>query len=547
MHEGLQDLFLPGMDMADQYYPSSSAWSPLRHSVFRALWIAAIISNVGTWMQNVGGVWLMTSLTTSSLMVALMQTATSLPVFLIVLPAGAAADIVNRRRMLLVTQGWMCAAAAGLSGLTLLGATTPWLLLLFTFALGLGAAANMPVWQAVVPGLVSRDELPSAIALNGIAFNIARALGPALAGIIVAIAGPGPVFLLNAASFSGVIAVLYRWNFTPAERSLPPEHVIEAIRTGTRYTIHAAELRAVLVRCSIFILSASALWALMPVVARYKLGMDAIGFGWFFGCIGAGALIGAAILPSLRHKFTTNALISSATVALAIVLLILGYVRNIGLLYGAMILAGAGWMAAMSSFTVAAQIAVPSWVQARALGFYVLSFQGGMAIASVLWGTIAQHFGSAPALTCAALGLLGSVITARIWPMRPGPGADLTPSLHWPEPTVTAPQDPEEGPVLIMLEYTIDPANASRFVPAMYRLGNIRRRDGARHWGLFRDLAVSGRYVETFILDSWAEHLRQHTRMTVADRAIEDQVKRFHIGDSPPTASHFIYEYNRGK
>jgi MFS family permease len=533
------------MDMADQYFPSSSAWSPLRHSVFRALWIAAIVSNVGTWMQNVGGVWLMTSLTTSSFMVALMQTATSLPVFLVVLPAGAAADIVDRRRMLLFTQGWMCAAAAGLSGLTLFGATTPWLLLLFTFALGLGAAANMPVWQAVVPGLVPRDELPSAVALNGVAFNIARALGPALAGVIVAIAGPGPVFLLNAASFAGIIAVLYRWNFLPAERSLPAEHVIEAIRTGARYTVHAAELRAVLVRCSIFILSASALWALMPVVARYKLGMDAIGFGWFFGCIGAGALIGAAILPILRRKIVTNDLITGATVALALVLLLMGYVRNIGLLYGAMILAGAGWMAAMSSFTVAAQIAVPSWVQARALGFYVLSFQGGMAIASVIWGAIAQHSGTSLALTCAAIGLLGSLVTAGIWPMKPGPGADLTPSLHWPEPSVTVPLDPEEGPVMIMLDYNIDPDHANEFIPAMYQLGNIRRRDGARHWGLFRDLAVPGRYVETFILDSWAEHLRQHTRMTVSDRAIEDRVKRFHLGDSPPSAFHFVYQYNR--
>ena len=321
--------------------------------------------------------------------------------------------------------------------------------------------------------------------------------------------------------------------------------MIEAIRTGARYTIHAAELRAVLVRCSIFILSASALWALMPVVARYKLGMDAIGFGWFFGCIGAGALIGAAILPILRRKIVTNDLITGATVALAFVLLLMGYVRNIGLLYGAMILAGASWMAAMSSFTVAAQIAVPSWVQARALGFYVLSFQGSMAIASVIWGAIAQHSGSSLALTCAAIGLLGSLVTARIWPMKPGPGADLTPSLHWPEPSVTVPLDPEEGPVMIMLEYNIDPDHANEFIPAMYQLGNIRRRDGARHWGLFRDLAVPGRYVETFILDSWAEHLRQHTRMTVSDRAIEDHVKGFHLGDSPPSAFHFVYQYNR--
>jgi MFS family permease len=532
--------------MADHDSLGGSAWSPLRREVFRALWMAAIVSNVGTWMQNVGGVWLMTSLTQSPVMVALMQTATSLPVFLVVLPAGALADIVDRRRILLFTQTWMCLAAAGLSALTLEGATTPWALLGFTFALGLGSAMNMPVWQAVIPELVPRTELLGAVALNSVAFNIARAIGPALGGIIVAIAGPAAVFLLNAVSFVGVIAVVYRWDRSAREKSLPAEHVIPAIRAGTRYALHAPELRAVLVRCLAFILCSSALWALMPVVARHDLGLGSRGFGALFGCVGVGALLGAAILPKMRRSASPDGLVQGGTVGLALVILGLAFVRNVGVLYAVMVVGGVTWMATMANLTVAAQTSAPSWVRARALGFYTLAFQGGMAVASVVWGAVAEYSGSSFALTCAAIGLAVGLAARAKWPLQSGADLDLRPSLHWPEPIVTTEPDPEQGPVLVTVEYHVDAASANEFVNALHALGRIRQRDGARRWGLFRDLAEPSRYIETFIIESWAEHLRQHTRVTVADRAVEDRVRALCMEDNPTVVSHFIYERGKG-
>jgi len=531
-----------GLVMADHDSRAVSAWSPLRQPVFRALWTAAVVSNIGTWMQSVGGVWLMTSLTPSPTMVALMQTATSLPVFLVVLPAGALADIIDRRRMLLFTQAWMCAAAAGLSVLTLVGATTPWLLLSLTFALGLGSAMNMPVWQAVVPELVPRPELPAAVGLNSVAFNIARATGPALGGIIVAIAGPSAVFLLNAASFLGVIAVVYRWNRSARERSLPAEHVIAAIRAGIRYTVHAPELRAVLARCLAFILCSSALWALLPVVARHDLGLGSGGFGGLLGCIGAGALLGAAILPKLRRSASTDALVRGGTVGMALVIVGLAFLRNIGLLYAVMVVGGVAWMATMANLTVAAQTSAPSWVRARALGFYVLAFQGGMAVASATWGVVAEHSGNSFALACASIGLAVGLLASLKWPLQSGADLDLRPSLHWPEPTVLVEPDLEEGPVLVTIEYRVDAANAADFVKAVHALGRIRQRDGARRWGLFRDLADRSRHIETYIVQSWAEHFRQHVRVTVTDRAAEDRVRALHGEDNPPAVSHFMYE-----
>ncbi|HMK34253.1 MAG TPA: MFS transporter, partial [Desulfomonilaceae bacterium] len=342
----------------------STAWSPLKISVFRSLWIAALVSNIGTWMQNVGGVWLMTSLSDSPVMVALMQTATSLPVFLVVLPSGALADIVDRRKMLLFTQGWMLVAAALLAAITVMGFTTPWVLLGLTFALGLGSAMNMPAWQAIIPDLVPRKELSSAIALNGITFNIARAVGPALGGAIVAASGPAAVFLLNAVSFLGVIAVVFGWAQAPRESSVPVEHVAEAVRSGMRYVFHAPALRSVLIRCWLFIMCAGALWALIPLVARRELGLGSIGFGVLLACMGTGAIIGALILPAIRRNVPMDVLLSVATVVFAVALLGLAYVREIVLLGFLIICGGAAWMTVMVNFNVAVQTSAPSWARA---------------------------------------------------------------------------------------------------------------------------------------------------------------------------------------
>jgi predicted MFS family arabinose efflux permease len=478
------------------------------------------------------------------MMVALMQTATSLPIFLLALPAGALADVIDRRRMLLFTQGWMLVAAAGLGVLTVADATTPWVLLMLTFALGIGAAMNAPAWQAVIPEMVPRSELSAATALGSVGFNLARAVGPALGGFIVAAAGTGTAFLLNAASFLGVVVVLYRWQRAPRESISPAERIVGAMRAGIRYVRHAPALRAVLVRVGAFIFGASALWSLLPHFARQELRLSAIGYGVVLGCLGAGAVAGAAILTKMQRRFSVGRLFAGGTILFAAVTVALAYLREFGLVCTAMLAGGIAWITLMSILNVAAQMAVPSWVRARALAVYLLVFQGGMAAGSVLWGAIAAHAGITVAFVCAAIVLLvGLAATAR-YRLITGEELDLTPSMHWPVPPYTSTPHPDGGPVLVSVEYRIDPARATEFAAAMRAVRQQRLRDGAIRWGLFRDVADPGRYIENFLVESWAEHLRQHERITVADREAEDRARSFHIGAEPLIISHLIYAYD---
>jgi MFS family permease len=521
---------------------SVSPWSPLAQPIFRALWIATVASNIGTWMQDVGESWLMVSLTTSPILVALVETAGSLPIVLLALPAGALADVVDRRRLLLVTQSWMLVSAAALGVLTLFGIVTPWLLLLLTFTLGLGTAMNSPAWQAIIPELVPRRELPAAVTLVGVAINVSRAVGPALGGLLVAAAGSGVVFLLNAVSFLGVIVVIYHWQPTPQQSTMPPEHIFGAMRAGLRYVRHAPELVAALVRTSVFILCASALWALLPLHARLALGLGSFGYGILLGCIGAGAVAGAAFLPKLRLKVSNNLLVVAATLLFASVTAVLAHVHVPVVAGAAMMLGGIAWIAVMSSFNTAAQTAAPAWARARALSVYTFVFMGGMAVGSAVWGAIAARFGVTTALTCAAVGLIIGVAASLRYKLIDGVGLNLTPSAHWPEPVVIVEPKPEQGPVLVQIEYWIDPDQAREFRRAMRDLRRVRRRDGATLWGLFHDAAAPGRFVESFLVETWAEHLRQHGRATEADREIERRVRAFHIAATPPAITHLIAE-----
>jgi len=521
---------------------SPSAWSPLSEPIFRALWIATVASNIGTWMHDVGESWLMVSLTKSPILVALVETAGSLPVFLLALPAGALADVVDRRRLLLITQSWMLVSAVVMGVLTLAGMMTPWVLLLLTFSLGLGSAMNSPAWQAIIPDLVPKRELPAAIALSGVAINVSRAVGPALGGLLVAAAGSGVVFLLNAMSFLGVIAVIYRWQPTPQQTTMPPEHIFGGMRAGIRYVRHAPELRATFIRSGVFILCASALWALLPLQARQALGLGSFGYGVLLGCIGAGAVTGAAFLPKVRQQVSNHLLVVVASALFASVTAVLAYVRVPVVVGAAMILGGVAWIAVMSSFNTAAQTAAPAWVRARALSIYTLVFMGGMAVGSAVWGAVAARFGITTALTCAALGLLIGIPASLRYRLIAGDDLGLSPSA-WPEPIVVVEPKPEQGPVLVQTEYRIDPAQAREFRQAMRDLRRIRRRDGASRWGLFYDPAESGRFVESFIVESWAEHLRQHARATEADREKEERALAFHLGGGQPVTTHLIAEH----
>jgi MFS family permease/quinol monooxygenase YgiN len=520
-----------------------SPWSPLSYPVFRSLWIATLASNIGTWMQNVGAAWLMTSLSKAPLMVALVQAATLLPMFVLALPAGALADLVDRRRLLLVTQTWMLVAAAVLWVLTFLDRTTPWMLLGLTFLLGLGAGMNGPAWQAIVPELVPRRELLPAISLNSAGFNLSRAVGPAVGGAIVAASGAGATFLLNAVSFLGVIIVLYRWPRPPMSAALPAERMLAAMRSGLRYIRHAPVLRAVLLRLGIFMACSSVLWALLPFIARYELGGGPTVFGILQGCMGAGAVAGALILPGLARVLSGEWLAPAATLAFAAVTLILAFVPVMAVVAAALLVAGAAWLVLLSTLNAAVQTAVPSWVRARALAVYMLVFAGSMSAGSALWGAVATHRGISQTLILSALGLILGFLLMLLSRVKLGQDLDMTPSLHWGEPLVVLEPHPEHGPILVMIEHRIDPKDSEAFSQAMQALRLIRRRDGAIRWGLFQDLAEPGRFIETFIVETWAEHLRQHERMTMADREVEERVRAFHLGGSRPAVSHFIYAY----
>ena len=506
---------------AENPEPGASIWSPLRRTVFRSIWIALVASNIGTWMQSVGAAWLMTELTPSPLLVALLQTATSLPILLFGLPAGALADVVDRRRLLLGTESWLLLVALVLGGLTLAGAMSAWTLLALVFLMGVGTALDGTAWQAVVADVVERPELPAAITLYIVGFNVARAVGPALGGLVIAAAGPAAVFLLNAASFLAVLGVLYRWRRRRVVSETPPEDMLGATLTGMRYVRHAPALQAVLVRTGVFIFGASALWALLPVVARHDLGLDATGYGIVLGSLGLGAVVGALLLSRLRRALSVDRLTAAATLVFAGATLALAYVRFTPLVLVCLVGGGIAWMAMTSSVNVAAQQAAPAWMRARAVSLYGLVFQGGLAGGGFAWGALAQQFGAGPALAGAALVLAGGLAATLRWPLHVVGRLDLTPSGHWPDPRLALTPEPEDGPVLVTVEYRVPAARAGEFSAVMEVMRRFRRREGAVRWDLFRDLDDPDRYLETFVVPSWGEHLRQHARVTVDDQALE--------------------------
>jgi len=492
-------------------------------------------------MHDTSAAWLMTSLAPSPLMVSLMQTATTLPFFLLALPAGALADILDRRRLLIVTQVWMLVAAAVLGIITVLGIIGPWTLLTITFLIGLGNALNSPAWQAITFELVPRQELASAVALSGVSINVARAVGPALGGVLVAAMGAGWVFLLNAASFLGVVAVLVRWHRQAETTSrLPPEDVPGAMRAGVRYIRHAAPFRAVLVRTTSFVVPAAALWALLPLYARHTLGLSATGYGLLLGCLGAGAIVGALVLPRIRDRLTSDHVVATATLGFAAVSAAVAVTRGPVAAGVALFVGGMAWIAAMSTMNVAAQNAVPAWVRSRALAVGMLAVQGGLAVGSLLWGVVAQHASIPVALMAGAATLVVGAAVTRRFELHGLSNLDLRPDPRWTLPQTVCELDGDEGPVLVTLEYRIDPAEEDAFLRAVRGLEPIRRRDGAIRWNIYQDAGDPARWVETFVVESWLEHLRQHERVTAGDRVALDAAARFHRGGDRPLVHHHI-------
>ncbi|MGH8502415.1 MAG: MFS transporter [Gammaproteobacteria bacterium] len=521
--------------------PPRSALAPLRHTVFAVLWTATVVSNIGTWMNDVAAGWLMTTLASSPLLVALVQTATTLPVFLFALPGGALADIVDRRKLLITAQVTLALIILALGLLVLFEAMTPLLLLLFVALAGTGAALVAPAWQAIVPRLVPRADLQAAIALNSVGINISRAIGPALGGLIIAALGIAWPFLLNALSFLGIIAALIWWRppAAPGEH-LPAERFASAIRTGLRYVRYSPLLRAALIRAVAFFIFASAYWALLPLIARDVLDGGPKFYGLLLGCIGAGAVGGAFFLPRLKVALGADRLVALGTLGTALAMLIFALVPDQRVAAAAGLLAGASWIAVLSDLNVAAQMALPEWVRARGLSVFVMAFFGALSGGSILWGQTASLLDIPTTLVIAACGAGLAIPLTWRWRLQRDEQADLSPSMHWPAPVVAGNIADDRGPVLVTVEYRIDPTEHKAFLTAMAGVCGERRRDGAFAWGVFEDAADPMRVIEHFMVESWVEHLRQHARVTNADRIAQEHVRRFHRGDKPPRITHLL-------
>jgi MFS family permease len=518
---------------------TTSFWRPFRGRVFRLLWAATVVSNIGGWMYIAAAGWLMTSLDSDPLMVAFVQAAASLPMFLFALPAGALADIIDKRRFILTLEVLVTLVSVVFAGLVSADLVTARTLLLFMFVSSTLSALEAPAWQSIVPQLVPKEELAAAVAANSVGVNISRAVGPALAGVIIAGFGIAAPFWLDAFSNGGVIAVLLWWQTSRGHlRTLPAERFKSAIRTGIRYARNDRRLRATLLRAVGFFLFASAYLALLPLVARDQLAGGPTLYGGLLAAIGCGAVGCAFILPRLKTKIDANGLVTLGEAGTAITLLLFGFAREPVMAVGASLLAGMSWIAVVANLNVSAQMALPDWVRGRGLAMYVTVFFGTMTIGSVLWGEMAGLTGLPVTHFIAAGGALLAIPLTRRWKLQTGAGIDLSPSMHWPEPIVTDAVENDAGPVMVTVEYRIDPNSREEFLTALYDLARERKRDGAYAWGVFQDAADEGRLLETFLLDSWLEHLRQHKRVTNADRMLEDHVRRFL--EAKPIVTHLI-------
>lgn len=516
-----------------------SAWAPLRHPPFRAIWGSLLGSQLVIWSHNVGAVTVVASLSDSPALIAAVQTATSAPAVVLSLLAGATADIVDRRRLVLAAQAWMAAATAALAALTLTDTVTAGLALALTLALGAGMAPTILAYQAMTPDAIGEDELPEAVALNSVAINLARAVGPALAGLLIVALSAGALFAVESAAVLLIMVVILRLK-VPSERPESPEPLLEALRAGARYVRFFGPARSTLIRTGLFGGCASALWALLPVVAVGPLDLDSRGLGLLMGCVGTGALCGAVVMPRLRAKLGFDLLIALASLMLAGGLAALAWIDEPLVVGAALLFTGASWLTVLSSLNTATQWAAAGWVRARTLASFQFVMQGSLALGSLIWGLTAGAAGVRTALMIAAAGLLVGVVAGRRWPLAPGTEVDLSPSAHWSAPELVLEPRPTDGPVLVTLEYRVPPERAREFVAAMTELGRIRRRDGAYAWDLYEDLEDGGRFLETFTVASWQEHLRQHERGTVADLEVERRVKELHQGPGPPVARHLL-------
>jgi MFS family permease len=518
---------------------AGSPWAPLASRVFRALWLAVLVSNLGTWMQTVGAQWLLVSDPNASTLVSLVQTASALPVVLLALPSGVLADTFDRRRLLLAVQLFQAAVGASLTVLSAFDELGPALLLVFTFALGAGAALAGPAFAALTPELVPRAQLGAAAALGSVNINLARAVGPALAGLVVARLGVTAVFAINTLSFLTYAAVLALWRPASEPDDELPERFLPALRAGGRYVRWSPVVRRILFRCVTFVLPATALWALLPLVASRQLRLGAGGYGLLLAALGVGAVAGAVLLPRLRTRLSVNRLIAAAMLVYTGTLVAVVSVGNLPIVLVSLLPAGAAWVVVLSTLNASMQVFLPPWVRARGLAMYQMVQAGAMAGGGLAWGVLAQRVGLVPTFGVAAVLMLLAVGAVVRLPLHDTRHLDTTEVAYWPEPALVVEPDPEAGPVVVSTTYTVRPEHHSAFVHAMTAVRRSRQRTGAARWGLFREGESPNTFVEIYVVDSWREHLRQHTtRLAAYDQAAEARAVAY--SDPAPTVVHLL-------
>jgi MFS family permease len=511
-----------------------SAWTPFAQRPFLVVWTATVIANIGSWMYNVASGWLMLSLNPSPLMVSMVQVANALPMFLFAVPAGALIDIVDRRRFLIVSESAITLLAALFAALVWSNRISTPSLLGLSFLIAVGSAFTAPAWQAVVGQLVPKAQLPLAVAANSVGINVSRAVGPALGGAVAVALGIGAPFWVNAFSNLAVILALIWWHPPRREPSpLPAESFGSSLRTGIRHALHNPALRSTLVRALAFFFFASAYWALLPLVANGQLHGGPALYGVLLGAIGAAAISASFFLRWLRLTLGANWLLAGASLATGVATALFAAAHRPGVGIIASLLAGAAWISAVSSLNISAQVSLPDWVRGRGLAMYVAVMFGSLTLGSAVWGEVAALAGPATGLLLAAVGTLIAIPLTWRWKVQAAAAVDLSPSRHWPVLDVPPDIAPDQGPLLVTIEYCVDVANRDAFLRAMGAFANERARDGAYDWRLFEDPSANTRYLEIFFTDSLTDHLRQHERVTHADEVLQEIVQRFHIGEGP--------------
>jgi len=514
--------------------------SPLRHPQFRWFYVASIGVAMGYTMQATMAAWLMATMTPSALMVALVQTASTAPAIVVGLMAGALADIVERRLVILATQILFLVGTVVLGAATLAGMMVPWALLVLTFVIGIGFTFYMPAQSASINELVTRQEVPQAVALGAVAMNVARAIGPAIAGALAAWIGTGSAFLASAAFFLGMIIVVRGWK--RQEPALPgvPETLFSGIGSGVRFARHSAPMRAIINRNLTFALCASALWALLPVIARDQLGLGAGGFGLLFGGFGAGAVVGALNIPGQLKRHSLNKVVVAAALLWVISTTLVAATSITAVALTGTFGAGAAWVGVLASLGAGTQSAAPAWVRARAVAMNQIAVQASLALGSIAWGALASWAGTRVALLTSASALLLLLAVNRRVRVRLGKDHDVMPGAQLPDMGIAVEPEPDDGPVLIQVEYRVDPADRDAFLRLMRAMEPTRRRNGATSWRVFRDLGEEGRFVERYIISSWAEYVRLRARMTIGDRQLQDDVGRLQRADVPIRVSRLL-------